>query len=42
MEGSFKKVLDQEEIDMTNLQIGLYFLSIKGDKTTKSIKIIKQ
>ena len=42
LEGSFNKVLDQEEIDMTNLQIGLYFLNIKGDKTTKSIKIIKQ
>ncbi len=42
LEGSFNKVLDQEEIDMTNLQIGLYFLNIKEDKTTKSIKIIKQ
>ena len=42
LEGSFNKVLDQEEIDMANLQIGLYFLNIKGDKTTKSIKIIKQ
>ena len=42
LEGSFNKVLDQEEMDMTNLQIGLYFLNIKGDKTTKSIKIIKQ
>jgi minor extracellular serine protease Vpr len=42
LEGRFNKVLDQEEIDMTNLQIGLYFLNIKGDKTTKSIKIIKQ
>lgn len=42
LEGSFNKVLDQEEMDMTNLQIGLYFLNIKGDKTTKSIKIIKK
>lgn len=42
LEGSFNKVLDQEEINMTNFQIGLYFLNIKGDKTTKSIKIIKQ
>lgn len=42
LEGSFNKVLDQEEMDMTNLQIGLFFLNIKGDKTTKSIKIIKK
>lgn len=40
--GSFNAVLDQQELDITALQNGLYILNLKGDKTIKTIKIIKQ
>jgi minor extracellular serine protease Vpr len=41
-EGSFNAVLEQEELDLTELQSGLYILNFKGEKVNKTVKIIKQ
>lgn len=41
-EGRFNAVLEQEELDLTALQSGLYILNFKGEKITKTIRIIKQ
>lgn len=41
-EGTFNAVLDQEEIDLSALQNGLYFLNFKGENMNKSVKIVKQ
>jgi uncharacterized delta-60 repeat protein len=41
-EGSFNAVLEQEELDVTALQNGLYILNFKGEKVNKTVKIIKQ
>jgi len=35
-------VLEQEELDLTALQNGLYFLNFKGEKVNKTVRIIKQ
>lgn len=40
--GSFDKILEQEEIDLTALQSGLYILNLKGEKTNKTFNVIKQ
>jgi len=36
------KIFENQEIDMSLLQTGTYFLKIKNDKTVKNVKIIKQ
>lgn len=41
-EGSFNAVLEQEELDLTELQNGLYILNFKGDKVNKTVRIVKQ
>lgn len=41
-EGNFNAVLEQEELDLTALQSGLYILNFKGEKVNKTVKIIKQ
>ena len=41
-EGSFNAVLEQEELDLTELQSGLYILNFNGEKTSKSVRIVKQ
>lgn len=41
-EGSFNAVLEQEELDLTALQSGLYILNFKGEKTNKTVRIVKQ
>lgn len=41
-EGSFNAVLEQEELDLTALQSGLYILNFNGEKTSKSVRIVKQ
>jgi len=42
IQGSFDKILEQEEIDLTALQSGLYILNLKGEKTNKTFNVIKQ
>ena len=41
-EGSFNAVLEQEELDLTVLQSGLYILNFKGEKVNKTVRIVKQ
>ncbi|WP_396187820.1 S8 family serine peptidase [Flavobacterium sp.] len=41
-EGSFNAVLEQEELDLTTLQNGLYILNFKGEKVDKTVRIVKQ
>lgn len=41
-EGSFNAVLEQEELDLTALQNGLYILNFKGEKVDKTVRIVKQ
>lgn len=41
-EGSFNAVLEQEELDLTTLQSGMYILNFKGEKTSKTVRIVKQ
>jgi minor extracellular serine protease Vpr len=41
-EGSFNAVLEQEELDLTALQNGLYILNFKGEKVNKTVRIVKQ
>lgn len=41
-EGSFNAVLDQQELDLTALQNGLYILNFKGEKVNKTVRIVKQ
>lgn len=41
-EGNFNAVLEQEELDLTELQSGLYILNFNGEKTSKSVRIVKQ
>ena len=41
-EGSFNAVLEQEELDLTALQSGLYILNFKGEKVNKTVRIVKQ
>jgi subtilisin family serine protease len=41
-EGSFNTVLEQEELDLTALQNGLYILNFKGEKVNKTVRIVKQ
>jgi subtilisin family serine protease len=41
-EGSFNAVLEQEELDLTELQSGLYILNFNGEKMSKSVRIVKQ
>lgn len=41
-EGSFNAVLDQQELDVTSLQNGLYILNLNSEKMNKSVKIVKQ
>ncbi len=38
----YSKVSENQEIDMSLLQSGTYFLKIKNDKTVRNVKIIKQ
>lgn len=41
-EGNFNAVLEQEELDLTALQNGMYILNLKADNLNKTIKVIKQ
>jgi subtilisin family serine protease len=41
-EGNFNAVLEQEELDLSALQNGMYVLNLKSNNLNKSIKIIKQ
>ena len=41
-EGGFNAVLEQEELDLTELQSGLYILNFKGEKVNKTVRIVKQ
>lgn len=41
-EGNFNAVLEQEELDLSALQNGMYILNLKSNNLNKSIKIIKQ
>jgi hypothetical protein len=41
-EGSFNAVLDQQELDLSALQNGLYILNFKGTDSNKTVRIIKQ
>jgi minor extracellular serine protease Vpr len=41
-EGNFNAVLEQEELDLTTLQNGLYILNFNGEKVNKTVRIIKQ
>jgi subtilisin family serine protease len=41
-EGNFNAVLEQEELDLTALQSGLYILNFKGEKVNKTVRIVKQ
>ena len=41
-EGSFNAALDQQELDLTALQNGLYILNFKGIDSNKTVRIIKQ
>lgn len=41
-EGSFNAILEQEELDLTELQSGLYILNFNGEKTSKTVRIVKQ
>ena len=41
-EGNFNAVLEQEELDLTALQNGLYILNFNGEKVNKTVRIIKQ
>lgn len=41
-EGNFNAVLEQEELDLSALQNGMYILTLKADNLNKSIKVIKQ
>jgi hypothetical protein len=41
-EGSFNAGLEQEELDLTALQNGLYILNFKGEKVNKTVRIVKQ
>lgn len=41
-EGSFNAVLEQEELDLTTLQRGLYILNFRGEKVNKTVRIVKQ
>ncbi len=41
-EGVFNGVLEQEELDVTALQNGLYILNFKGEKVNKTVRIVKQ
>jgi subtilisin family serine protease len=41
-EGNFNAVLEQEELDLSALQNGMYILNLKADNLNKTIKIIKQ
>ena len=41
-EGSFNAVLEQEELDLTTLQSGMYILNFRGEKVNKTVRIVKQ
>ena len=41
-EGSFNSILDEKELDLSSLQMGLYILNFKGENSNKSVRIIKQ
>jgi subtilisin family serine protease len=41
-EGNFNTVLEQEELDLSALQNGLYIINFKGEKINKTIRVIKQ
>lgn len=41
-EGAFNDSLDDKELDLSNLQNGLYILNFKGINYNKTVKIIKQ
>ena len=41
-EGNFNAVLEQEELDLSALQNGMYILNLKADNLNKTIKVIKQ
>jgi subtilisin family serine protease len=41
-EGDFNAVLDQQELDLSALQNGLYILNFKGEKINKTVRIVKQ
>ena len=41
-EGAFNDSLDDKELDLSNLQNGLYILNFKGINFNKTVKIIKQ
>ena len=41
-EGSFNAVLEQEELDLTALQSGMYILNFRGEKVNKTVRIVKQ
>lgn len=41
-EGNFNAVLEQEELDLTELQSGMYILNFRGEKVNKTVRIVKQ
>jgi subtilisin family serine protease len=41
-EGSFNAVLEEEELDLTALQSGMYILNFRGEKVNKTVRIVKQ
>lgn len=42
VEGSFDSSLDNKELDLSNLQNGIYILNFKGINFNKTVKLIKQ
>jgi hypothetical protein len=42
LEGSFNTILEQQELDLSALQIGMYIINLKAENLNKSIKVIKQ
>jgi len=41
-DGSFNSILNQQELDLSSLQSGLYILNFKGANSNKSVRIVKQ
>lgn len=41
-EGNFNAILEQEELDLSVLQSGMYIINLKAENLNKSIKVIKQ
>lgn len=41
-DGRFNAILEQEELDLTDLKSGMYILNLKGEKVNKTVRIVKQ